>query len=530
MTTILNSALWHTCVLIATGLWLYAVPLLSYGLEMSVPAGVQDIGKKLQLKSTLSGIPEGTESQLRSTCMRSRIQSIDTATSGRTIDVWVNFEPTIRQGGMVEFESVSPINHALVQLELVSECPLLTFTSRWTLIMNQNQSVPEQTTETGNTKLASNNFDPASSSILAKSRISPTRRINLTPAYDAPNSTPNVVEKHMAESVAVNESQADTPIKSTDEPIRIASLGTNLIGNGLIESRKGTGSSHSGLGLNDEQSIGSIGALGLSQLHLMALATGLLILTVLIYLTRKYRLFGGASIRKGRPSGPSSMHEPQLTEFRHNAELDTSLKNPVNEVSHSPEVFGQDRFLESLIAHDEDSTFQNEMASPPHTDDTNLQDVSSRSSLKISLELINRADSRKWNLPEAYHGLIEQRNRSLEQSKMTEALILRSQIGLVELAFQDAKQGGSTQSQTALDLLMLVLGEHLYDAEVYPSLGVPDVVKSHVRAKMCEISGADLRQLLRENLVNLNTQVNSSALCFHLDAWREFLSEEGMLS
>jgi hypothetical protein len=46
---------------------------------------------------------------------------------------------------------------------------------------------------------------------------------------------------------------------------------------------------------------------------------------------------------------------------------------------------------------------------------------------------------------------------------------------------------------------------------------------------MCEIAGAQKRQLLRENLVNLHTQVVSPALCFDSNAWREFLSEEGIL-
>ena len=144
--------------------------------------------------------------------------------------------------------------------------------------------------------------------------------------------------------------------------------------------------------------------------------------------------------------------------------------------------------------------------------------------------MINRADIRTWNLPEAYQSLIEQRNKSLELHRTPDALLLRCHVGLVELAFQDARLGQKTQAQTTLDLLGLVLGEYVYDIDSTSTLCVPDVVKSHVRAKMCEITGTESRQLLRENLINLNTQVLSPALCFHTDAWREFLSDEGALN
>ncbi|MFP5483667.1 MAG: hypothetical protein ACLGGW_10375, partial [Gammaproteobacteria bacterium] len=100
---------------------------------------------------------------------------------------------------------------------------------------------------------------------------------------------------------------------------------------------------------------------------------------------------------------------------------------------------------------------------------------------------------------------------------------------LIELAFQDAKQDQLTPPQSSQELLEQVLGDQLHEIELKPTLCVPDVVKSHVRAKMCEIAGAQKRQLLRENLVNLHTQVVSPALCFDSNAWREFLSEEGIL-
>lgn len=186
------------------------------------------------------------------------------------------------------------------------------------------------------------------------------------------------------------------------------------------------------------------------------------------------------------------------------------------------------RVLESLIGND-DKNFDEELQASvrdAHTDDHN---PAYRPSLKVSLELINRADIPSWTLPASYLRLVESRNRSLEMHRTLDALLLRSQIGLIELAFQDAKQGQLTPAQATQELLEQVLGDRLRDTEFKPILCVPDVVKSHVRAKMCEIAGAEKRQILRDNLVNLNTQVVNVSLCFNSNAWREFLSEEGIL-
>lgn len=211
-----------------------------------------------------------------------------------------------------------------------------------------------------------------------------------------------------------------------------------------------------------------------------------------------------------------------VSEFRENTFQDAEPKQEIS-------GYATDRMLESFIVNDE-TNYDDVFDLGPLAQQSDLVDSSKKSSLKISLDLINRADIRTWNLPAAYHSLVEQRNKSLELHGTPDALLLRCHIGLVELAFQDARQGHQTQGQNALDLLSLVLGEHVYDVHTNSTLCVPDVVKSHVRAKMCEITGAEKRQLLRDNLVNLNTQVISPALCFHTDAWREFLSDEGALN
>jgi hypothetical protein len=520
-------ARFHIALLMVAALGFVTTPSTTRAMEITVPVGLQEIGKRLDLKSTLSGIPEGAESQLRSTCLKSRIQSIDTENSADAIDVWVDFSPTIRQGGLIEFQSSAPVNHALVRLELISECPLLTFTSRWTLIMNQTQ-LPDSSKAVYKEGAEGNKFDLANSSLLAQSRKQPNfNNSRFVPRYEqneqaleevaiAPeaNTVSEVPQNKQPEVDGKSKESANEP-NEPNEPIKIASLDPSLLGNGLIESRSSNQITTGGLGINEQDS--GVNAWS-SNIGLMV-AFGFSLLAASILLARK---FARSPVR-------TTATEPQWHAFKGTPEtaMDTSVP-PIEEVA-TPVEFGHDRFLESLMGSEGDS-YEDEIGIKLLSEHSEALEASDRSTLKTSFEMINRADSRKWNLPDAYLGLVEQRNRTLEQHASTEALILRSQIGIVELTFQDAKQGKTTQSHIAHELLAMVLGEHIYEAESFPSLGVPDVVKSHVRAKMCEISGSESRQLLRENLLLLNTLVLSPALCFHSDAWREFLSEEGMPS
>lgn len=511
-------------MLMVAALVFVTTPVTTRAMEITVPVGLQEIGKRLDLKSTLSGIPEGAESQLRSTCLKSRIQSLDTENSADAGDVWVDFSPTIRQGGLLEFQSIAPVNHALVRLELISECPLLTFTSRWTLIMNQTQLL-DSSKAAYKEGAEGNKFDLTNSTLLAQSRKQPNfSNTKYVPRYEQTEQALETVaiasKAGTVNDLALNQqpeakSELQESADEPNEPIKIASLDPGLLGNGLIESRSGDRNDSAVLGVSEQDS--GVNVWG-SKIVLLAVF-GISLLAASLLLVK----------RLAKSPARSPVKEPQWHAFKSTPEAAMDTSAPSATVMSPPVEFGHDRFLESLMGSEADSVPE-EVGNALLSEHSESLDSSDRSTLKTSFELINRADSRKWNLPDSYLALVEQRNRTLEQHASTEALILRSQIGIVELAFQDANRGKTTQSHIAHELLAMVLGEHIYEAESFPSLGVPDVVKSHVRAKMCEISGSESRQLLRENLLLLNTLVLSSPLCFHSDAWREFLSEEGMLT
>ena len=520
---------------VIAGLLSILLPEQGFALQVSPPVGMQEIGKRLNLRSTLSGIPEGAESQLRSACLKARIKSIETSSSVGEIDassdVLVDFQPTIKQGGLLEFKSTRPVNDALVEMELVSECPLVVFTSRWTLIMNVSASpmgypVALQPTQT---RQESVNFDLGNSSLLSASRRvpKPVPQYGLMPNNTTIESKPEPEKPVEATSPVNEETVPVVEQEAAFEPVDVASLHQEVLTPGLIESRTPANLSNEGDWLENvdqSQSEGSTGLGGLILLEHWQLIVPVILLGLfsLVYLVKKRSQRGRLKVAVGKRDPLAVVSSASVSEFRENTFQD---EEPKQEIS----GYTTDRMLESLIVHDE-TNYDDVFDLGPLAQQSDLLDSPKKSSLKISLDLINRADIRTWNLPATYHSLVEQRNKSLELHGTPDALLLRCHIGLVELAFQDARQGHQTHGQNALDLLSLVLGEHVYDVHAGSTLCVPDVVKSHVRAKMCEITGAEKRQLLRDNLVNLNTQVISPALCFHTDAWREFLSDEGALN
>lgn len=511
------------------GAWLALVSLPVLSLEISTPKGIQEIGQTLHLKSTVSNLPEGVETQLRSTCLKARTSPFEGIRGNHETqssrEVLVSFEPTIRRGGLLEFKSVAPVNDAVVEMELVSECPLLVFRTTWTLILRQgaddHNALPDLN-EVGSVSA----FDPRMSALLASSRKPPQPKVESNPAWwHQDEEFPSHMKQEgldVANSAPITQTE---PVSSHDEALKVASLDTGLLGAGLIESRKESGDTSGGLGMVEYSSENAVHHLQQDLLLPVALGSLALLTMTLLFYWRHSRKKTAAV-----PWQTAQVHNVDQAVISEPQDVAAISREHVMTFSTEPSAMSisSHRVLESLIGND-DKNFDEELQASvrdAHTDDHN---PAYRPSLKVSLELINRADIPSWTLPASYLRLVESRNRSLEMHRTLDALLLRSQIGLIELAFQDAKQGQLTPAQATQELLEQVLGDRLRDTEFKPILCVPDVVKSHVRAKMCEIAGAEKRQILRDNLVNLNTQVVNVSLCFNSNAWREFLSEEGIL-
>lgn len=504
------------------------VPLTALAdMSLSQPVGIHTIGKPIEVISTISGIPQGTESQLRSTCLRGRLVSMESALDvNKASDVVVNFQPGIAQGGTIEFRSITPVNHALVSLQLISECPLLVFDMAWPLIMSQREQAPEIGSNSDLKSRETGLFDPKNSSLLAVSRKAPKRAPQIRSlALDIQPEKPATSVLEKVEEVETKPDEVVQAEPVDEDVLKLASLDQSLINHGLIESEPvflGMGDDSGAVGSPREEPVagmGSVEILAISTTSLLVLGAG--------WLRNRFKRNKGLAFRiRARDKEPEYKGNT-VTEF---SDYSASENIPTGQslADTKPSRFGSDRVLESLMGGD-DAMYGTELefaeAEALYADSASGHN----NALKTCVEMINRADVRSWDLPPSYQLLVSERNKSLEMHRTPEALILRCHIGLVELAFQEAGHGNTVQLETSNELLQLLLGKHVYDLESNTVMGVPDVLKSYVKAKLCEIDGSEKRQLLRENLLSLNTQVEHQALCFHTNAWREFLSEEGLL-
>lgn len=486
----------------------------AWGIEISEPRGISQIGQPIELKSSVAQIPVGTESQMRSTCLKARIFPFEDLSSGPSAkmssEIFVNFDPTVKRGGLMEFRSAQPVNEALIELELVSECPLLVFKKRWTLIMAQSEGQTQPAVQTTPGAVVSGKFDLEGSTLLAASRKPPVREARRVSAL--------AVEPADVKSVKDKKENAGDPLKTNVmedvKPVQVASVNPDLLGTGSMDLQQHSpGGAYQG---GDGGMLDLISQAGLLDSLMLPISAAVLILASLglIIHKRRMRPHNGEDLLAGAGGGDFSV-------AANNADKPHLF-------SADPQAVSNHRLLESFLGG-EDSQFDDPQSSQADVPHVSSLDEAERQSLKASLELVNRSHIRSWVLPDSYMALVENRNQSLGLHRTVDALLLRCHLGLVELAFQDAKLGNMTNTASTGDLLEHVLGEKIEDSEVKPILFVPDLVKSHVRAKMCEIVGAEKRQLLKENLVSLNTQVLSPALCFSSNSWREFLSEEGIL-
>jgi hypothetical protein len=496
-------------------------------IKVSAPVGVHTIGQPIAVTSTVSGIPPEVSSQLRSTCLRGRVVSMESNSEfAPASEVTVNFQPTFAQGGLIEFKSTEPVNHALVQLELNSECPLLVFQQSWPLIMNQLEQGSDPGTRSRTEPASAATFDPASSSLLQASRRAPRMAPQIRQVTaDASPQNP---------ATAVLEVTANTQTESTeilalqpvaDDSLKLASLDQSLINHGLIESEAIS------LGLDEHTAFENppkqpkaMPFPRVESMVVLAVATSSLLVLGVVWFRSRLKRRSDLTVRIAPRAREPEQSRSQVAEF---SDYSASDFTATGQTDFQHARFGSDRVLESLMGGDE-SLYANDLESG-EVDSIFADPASGRSNaLKTCVDMINRADVRSWDLPPSYQSLVSDRNKALEMHRTPEALILRCHIGLVELAYQEAGQGHAVELEASNELLQLLLGRHVYDLESNTTMGVPDVLKSHVKAKLCEIDGAENRQLLRENLLSLNTQIEHQALCFHTNAWREFLSEEGL--
>lgn len=531
----LQACLVVRCVLLLTGLM---GSVVAQAIEVSNPVGQLDIGKNLVLKSRVSNLPAGTETQLRSTCLKSRFRALEATRWDRfdsqAGDVVVDFLPDLQGGGELVFRSRAAVNHALIELELVSNCPLLVFETRWPLILapagGESKTNPTDPEAGRPAKI----FDLEGSALLAFSRQQPQLR----------QAEAGGRQFHPADLPRSESSAQSRTTQSATQPETAATLKPSVIHDTAVAAVTDEQSSNPAAEAGAAQQVTNAQAgfasidesahhgfptdlLGLNQyaafsLTGLALAGLLAVYARLLYVKRKVLDPQDESPILGVDQEWSATnHESTL--FGGSAGQYLEGEQPWGNSLASP---GGQRLLESFLGADtelEADCFKTQVSAYPQA----LIDVNHHASLLHSLELVHKSESREWLLPASFMNLVESRNKVLQAPASIEALQLRGHIALIELAFRDALQGRQTSQETAEGLVDQVFGTDVARSTWSPAWCVPDLIKSLVRAKMCEVTGTDQREILRQNLLFLETPALCPFLCFKLPEWREFLSEEG---
>ncbi|HEX4918792.1 MAG TPA: hypothetical protein VFV43_12900 [Limnobacter sp.] len=483
--------------------------------------GVQ--GQPLKLSSKVSGLNDDQAGQLREVCLKARIRPF---AGMEEYALELGKEPVplraqfVRLGpgvGEIFFDGPSPLGDLSLLLEVESHCPLATFEHKWTVFLD-----PAERASSANQNLVPESvnpkrqFDFGHSTLLAQSRQAPKP---LMPAHqggapsipklnDKPESSPN-----LADGPSIDGPGEDA-LDSATERIELASAQAAM-------SDYPEASSDADWSVDTTMSnslpLQQLGVVGSLVLSLSGLA---------FWGIRRRRLSARVHARVAprtepavHPDGQAPLHasaenvESSVLELPQEDQGGTPLANRVLESFYTPD---------SAVA----STFLLDHAPGAAVPEAIL---GGDEAIQRTLGALQRSSMAAWKLPESYSALVASRNSMIEAFNEQSLLLLQCQLGLVELAYQEASNGQTLRGAKSGELLEEVLGEdfatHLQSE--WPTL--PDIVRTYVRAKFCEISGAGRRKLFKENLVSLVDDPPAGKPCFDRSLWLELLAEQGVV-
>jgi len=504
-----------------------------WAIEISTPTGVQLIGQRLELSAPISDIPMDAISQLRSSGLKARVLSgfDDEGAGGRRVidsDLLVHFQSTIGPAGLIELASRRVMDDAVVNLELISECPLISFTAQWSLILDRRGEraasiSPMPVTRSTASNAFDRNFRFEHSASLSQTKSAPLKQSVYTPVPTTLSSGANrmetvdnqqhkIVFDDVERALPQHAESNSEPDAVLEKPLQIAALGGDLSAHGLVESKP---RGHMPV-LNEEALVPGDDADHLIRYtHTIILSIGLALLGILMGLFFRQNLLGKRLGRRFLQHGvPDQVSEPH---FKQDADLFASHRSQKQALGNTtPEVSGG-RLIESLMGEQKTQLEESEFSSSGEM--FAKGEAENLSSIKASLEAIRRADSPLWALPDEFQDLIEHRNSQISVCQTPHTLALKCQLGLIELAHQEALKGRLLTEKMCSELIDLLLGQFV-DMSSFPVCEtVPDLLGSYLQSKWCEVPGQDVRRQFDENLKALTNIVKDAGFCFHTAQW-----------
>lgn len=508
----------------------------------------------------------------------------------RVQPLFVDFVPDGKVGGQVFLKSREVISDPVGTVRLRSECPLAVFEVTWSVLLDPSRNGGESTPKTNKSSLQADsdfrdfNFD-SSASLERTLRLSSAGGVHKTTkktskdekntelaSNQLPESKPKValekekpVDKSQQknqpmESVAVKamaENKQDViPTKSenaptqelvatqtaadhtqSQQPDELALLDQKLADVNLIPSanQHALPGATDPLGTTDNRLPNAI------QVNDIPLLIGVGALLMLIAIS-------GFWFYRQRQLQPARAPQPKVSPVVRKQ----ALKTDVSEPFFDPVVHGGDV---GVLEHEADTedVDKEDVHTPPNPlmlnsflgVDTPVQDESQIStrfehraasktsqgpedSLGVVLSMVNRADAQLWKLPESYEPLVEARNKSLALSASPQSRVLRTQIGLLELAYQEATHNRILQQDLMEGFVQTMLeGVDLGVVEVDRET-VPDVIHNYLSAKFCEVSGSQEKSCFKANCLALALIAEQWPMCFDSTQWEELVNESSV--
>lgn len=552
--------------------WLILSSDVAWAANFGPLRGSSEIGQPLKLQAELSSLDGVSQGQLRSTCMSAHFLPMHGEQSGGfengVLPLSVDFVSDGKQGGQVRFRSSEAVREPVGTITLRSECPLAVFEVSWSVLLDPSRDDREPApplrgkTLQADAGLRDFNFD--SSSALGRSMkpsmwASSGKPLPKLADMDQADSRQDVKKQSAkGESVAALSSpapalsqvpSAPNPVSEPpqapqvvldvkrDEPDELAALDQKLMDVNLIQSGKA----------GDAPSDGAMSRLPLEsvdrgvQLHDIPVVIGACSLLVLLGISGFWLYRQRVSVGRVQKSKSSLvMHKgsvrsaPQLQEelaprWDESPVVSDALAEGDEQADEPVDNAPNHLVLNSFLGADHDSeAFSASAFDHDASRQAGLVLTGYQQSLSSALGLVNRADSTLWKLPESYSKLVTGRNTALSLSANSQSRLLRTQIGLVELAYQEAIRHRALEVEAMDEFVQTMLkGVDLAELEVDQNF-VPDVIHSYLSAKFCEVSGAQAKSTLKANCLALASIAEHWPVCFASSTWAALVDESSV--
>lgn len=522
--------------------WLFKIWLLAaLGVGAQGPAqaivlgplkGNTVMGEPLRLSAQVSQLQADQMGQLREGCLRAKLEPQFGYSDGRGVliespRVRAQFVRMGAHSGEFFFDAPALLPDPSLILQLESHCPLITFAHQWAVLLSPGQAegVAKSPGKITATDVHAPQFDFANSRLLAQSRelaLADTARAASWPSRADVTRTNATSAKPLADTPlapAMPPVAADPINQDPLPPVELASA------NHLVYARDG---------FSDAERAGELQqrsqGLSRSLTELLAWPAGVGSAFLLLGGVAYWRFISGRN-QASRPACTlavsTAMEETaQADQQGHAAQhANKPIAFRVAGGGGRYDSLEANRVLESFYTPDHPSGLDFAEVAEPLAEAFEHDDRSQRS-IDKSIRLLKRAITTEWRLPDSFQALVRERNQALRLHQENALKVLQCQLGLVELAYQEAMEGRPFTSEQGAEFLVSLLGDdfasHL-QAD-WPTL--PDVVRTYVRAKFCEVTGADSRQLFKKNLQLLVDNPPAGKACFDASLWQELLSEQ----